>query len=66
MDILKEIFEVTLSTVVDVLPIAAIIFGFKFAVIRRKPANLASILFGFAWVLAAGWRTSFGSFPRRA
>jgi hypothetical protein len=51
VDILKEIFEVTLSTVVDVLPIAAIIFGFQFAVIRRKPANLGSILFGFAWVL---------------
>jgi Protein of unknown function (DUF1538) len=51
MDMLREIFEVLLSTVVDVLPIAAIIFGFQFAVIRRKPANLGSILFGFVWVL---------------
>ena len=51
MEILAEILEVTLSTVTDVLPIAAIIFGFQFAVIRRKPANLGEILFGFLWVL---------------
>ena len=51
MDIVFEIITVTLSTVKDVLPIAAIIFGFQFLVIRKKPASLDQILFGFAWVL---------------
>lgn len=51
MDILNEILQVTLSTIKDVMPIAAIIFGFQFAVIRKKPANLGQILIGFAWVL---------------
>lgn len=50
-EILSEIFSVTFSTVTDVLPIAAIIFGFQFAVIRKKPANLGQILAGFVWVL---------------
>ncbi len=49
--IFSELFQVTLSTVTDVLPIAAIIFGFQFAVIRKKPANLAHIISGFIWVL---------------
>ena len=51
MRILAEIFAVTLDTVTDVLPIAAIIFGFQFAVLRQVPANLGEILAGFAWVL---------------
>lgn len=51
MDILSSIIAITLSTVKDVLPIAAIIFGFQFAVLRQKPANLGEILFGFFWVL---------------
>jgi hypothetical protein len=51
MDILASLVEVTANTVIDVLPIAAIIFGFQFIVLRRKPANLAAILLGFAWVL---------------
>ena len=51
MDILGSIVSTTLATVTDVLPIAAIIFGFQFAVLRQKPANLGEILFGFFWVL---------------
>ena len=51
MDILAAIIEVTLGTVADVLPIAAIIFGFQFFVLRQKPANLKEILWGFVWVL---------------
>lgn len=51
MDIINEILSVMLSTLKDVLPIAAIIFGFQFAVIRKKPANLTEILMGFGWVL---------------
>lgn len=51
MNIIAEIIDVVLSTVSDVLPIAAIIFGFQFIVIRKAPANLGSILMGFVWVL---------------
>ena len=51
MAILPAILEVTLGTVTDVLPIAAIIFGFQFFVLRKVPANLPAILWGFAWVL---------------
>ena len=51
MEILSAIIEVTLGTVQDVLPIATIIFGFQFGVLRQTPANLPSILFGFLWVL---------------
>ncbi len=51
MDIFVEIFSVFIDTVTDVLPIAVIIFGFQFAVLRRPPANFGSILLGFAWVL---------------
>jgi hypothetical protein len=51
MDIVAAVVEVTLSTVTDVLPIVAIIFGFQFLVLRRKPANLGEILLGFGWVL---------------
>ena len=51
MEILSEIFAVLTDTVADVLPIAAIIFGFQFAVLRRQPPNLGAILAGFAWVL---------------
>jgi hypothetical protein len=48
---LQEVFAVLLATVTDVLPIAAIIFGFQFAVLRQVPPNLPSILAGFVWVL---------------
>ena len=51
MDVLREIVDVTLGTVSDVMPIAAIIFVFQFAVLRQRPANLGEILLGFFWVL---------------
>jgi hypothetical protein len=51
MNILSELIAVTLGTVSDVLPIAAIIFVFQFAVIRKKPARMGEIIAGFAWVL---------------
>lgn len=51
MDIITAIWTTTLGTINDVLPIAAIIFGFQFVVLRQKPANLVQILFGFLWVL---------------
>ena len=51
MTIWAAIVDVTLGTISDVLPIAAIVFGFQFFVLRRKPANLGAILWGFCWVL---------------
>tara|TARA_R110002110_G_scaffold205066_1_gene416684 strand:+ start:78131 stop:78949 length:819 start_codon:yes stop_codon:yes gene_type:complete len=52
MEILNAIAQITLSTVTDVLPIASIIFGFQFLVLRQAPANLGEIITGFVWVLA--------------
>ncbi len=51
MSILSAVLDVTLGTVNDVLPIAAIIFGFQFLVLRQRPAKLGAILAGFLWVL---------------
>jgi hypothetical protein len=51
MTVWAAIVDVTLGTISDVLPIAAIVFGFQFFVLRRKPANLGAILWGFCWVL---------------
>jgi hypothetical protein len=51
MVILDAIISTTLGTINDVLPIAAIIFGFQFIVLRSRPANLMQILLGFGWVL---------------
>jgi hypothetical protein len=51
MEVLNALLNVALGTVTDVLPIAAIIFGFQFFVLRQKPANLGEILAGFVWVL---------------
>ncbi|TQV76862.1 DUF1538 domain-containing protein [Aliikangiella marina] len=51
METLLEILNVIVTTVKDVIPIAVIIFGFQFLVIRKKPANLGQILTGFVWVL---------------
>lgn len=51
MAVLAAILETLLATVRDVFPIAVIIFGFQFIVLRERPANLGEILWGFAWVL---------------
>jgi hypothetical protein len=51
MSIMAAVIDVTLNTTRDVLPIAVIIFGFQFFVLRRVPANLTAILWGFGWVL---------------
>ncbi|MBW3694427.1 DUF1538 domain-containing protein [Vibrio sp. T187] len=40
-----------LSTVSDVIPIAAIIFGFQVAVLRKPVTNLATVLLGFFYVI---------------
>lgn len=48
---LNEIITTFLATIRDVLPIAAIIFGFQFLVIRRPIANLRRVLIGFTYVI---------------
>jgi len=50
-DLLAHLMEVTATTLLDVLPIAIILFVFQAFVIRRKPANLKKILIGFLYVL---------------
>jgi len=51
MELLTQIFDTTVNTVYDVIPIAAILFGFQFLVIRRPIPNLKRVLFGFLYVL---------------
>jgi hypothetical protein len=51
MQLLHDLFFTILSTVWDVLPIAAIIFGFQLLVLRKPIPNLKKIITGFIFVL---------------
>ncbi|MAF95685.1 MAG: hypothetical protein CMM60_08035 [Rhodospirillaceae bacterium] len=51
MELIIKIFGTVGTTVFDVLPIIAILFGFQFLVIRKRPPHLRQIIFGFIWVL---------------
>lgn len=51
IDVFTQIYQTTLATVSDVVPIVAILFGFQFAVIRKPLPNLSRVIFGFVWVL---------------
>ncbi|MGH1463110.1 MAG: DUF1538 domain-containing protein [Neptuniibacter sp.] len=51
MEIFVQLLEIILSTIKDVIPIALIIFGFQFLVIRRPIPNLKKVLIGFAYVI---------------
>ncbi len=51
IDLLIHLFNVTLDTVLDVLPIVIIIFGFQFLVIRKPVPNLGKVIVGFIYVL---------------
>ncbi|MEN8213742.1 MAG: DUF1538 domain-containing protein [Pseudomonadota bacterium] len=51
MQWLSEFAEILLDTLSDVLPIAAILFGFQFLVLRRKVRHLKRILAGFLLVI---------------
>ena len=51
MELLQHLFVTGLSTITDVLPIAAIIFGFQLLVLRQKIPHLKQVLFGFVYVL---------------
>lgn len=48
---LTEFFWTFIHTITDVLPIAGIIFGFQFFVIRKKIPNLKRVLIGFFYVV---------------
>jgi hypothetical protein len=48
---LGAVGEGLLSTLRDVLPIAAIVLGFQLAVIRKAPPDLGRLLAGFLWVV---------------
>ncbi|MGY0616207.1 DUF1538 domain-containing protein [Vibrio sp. FJH11] len=47
----EQFFSTIFTTIRDVIPIAAIIFGFQLAVLRRPVNNLKKVLFGFAYVI---------------
>lgn len=49
--VLQNLLGTILGTVRDVIPIAAIIFGFQFLVIRRPMPNLRQVVIGFIYVL---------------
>jgi len=51
METLHLILTTVLSTLRDVLPIAAIIFGFQLLVIRRPIPNMKKVLIGFGYVV---------------
>lgn len=48
---LVDLLSTMVETVQDVLPIAAIVFGFQFLVIRRPMPSLRRVLIGFLYVL---------------
>ena len=51
MGLLDHTLATAMATLVDVAPIVAILFGFQFLVIRRRPPNLRRIAVGFVYVL---------------
>lgn len=51
MGTLSNLALTILATCKDVLPIAIIIFGFQFLVLRKKVPNLGKVLIGFAYVV---------------
>ena len=51
MQILHDLLSLLFSTLFDILPIAIIIFGFQFLVIRKQVKNLKKVLMGMLYVL---------------
>ncbi|TVP56770.1 MAG: DUF1538 domain-containing protein [Halomonadaceae bacterium] len=51
MELLTTIATTSWETIGDVLPIAAVLFGFQFLVIRRKLPHLKQVLMGFGLVI---------------
>jgi len=51
MSLLFNWLQTLFATIRDVIPIAAILFGFQLLVLRRPIPNLRQVLFGFLYVL---------------
>ncbi|MDI3323326.1 DUF1538 domain-containing protein [Pontibacterium granulatum] len=51
MEFVMQLIDITLATIKDVIPIAAIIFGFQLFVIRRPIPNVKRVVIGFAYVI---------------
>ncbi len=51
LGLLETIGQTTVATLRDVTPIVAILFGFQWLVLRRRPPNLKRIATGFVYVL---------------
>ena len=51
MQIILNLFYTIAATILDVLPIAVVIFGFQLAVLRKPIPNLKKIITGFVMVL---------------
>jgi len=51
MEILRDFIVMFFSTLRDVLPIAVIIFGFQFLVIRKPIPQMRQVLIGFTYVI---------------
>jgi hypothetical protein len=51
MELWLQIAQTIFNTIYDVLPIAVIIFGFQFLVIRKPIPNMKRVLIGFVYVL---------------
>lgn len=51
MNWLAEFLQILLLTVLDVLPIAAVLIGFQLFVLRRRIAHLGRVLIGFGFVI---------------
>ncbi|GAB4361693.1 MAG: DUF1538 domain-containing protein [Gammaproteobacteria bacterium] len=49
--LIEDLVSTTLATILDVVPIAVIIFAFQFLVIRRPMPNLKKVAIGFLYVL---------------
>ena len=51
MELFHRLISAAVYTILDVLPIVIIIFGFQFLIIRRPIPNLKKVLIGFLYVL---------------
>lgn len=51
MQFIVEILSIILSTVIDIVPIVVIIFGFQYFVIKRPMPNLKEVVIGILYVL---------------
>jgi len=47
----SQFVDTLMGTVIDIIPIATIIFGFQIAVLRKPIANLSRVILGFFYVI---------------